>query len=748
MVGHEVVERLRSVPLFAQVDVMVLTDLARSGELRLVHLARGEQLVAVGDAADEAYVVVDGALEASTGATEGGEARLAALPAGSVVGEIAVLNGGRRTASLRATEPTQVVAIAAAIFTALLEREPGLAGEIAAAGRQRLLATRMARQLLALFPGLGVAERNGEAMQVGTLAAEAVPVSLRAGEVLFRRGDPGDAAYLVVSGRLRVLDDGTDDDGTPRVVAEIGAGQLAGELSLLDDAPRGATLVAARDTELARISRTSLEDLVREAPSAMLEITRTIVRRSREPRDVFRRAASDGLTIGVVGITPGLDLHTVVAELATRMRTHGRVQHLSGRDADRVVGEGANAEAVLSGAGRLRLERWLADVEDRADVLLLEADGLTSPWAEHCARQVDHLVLVADATADPAPSPEERRLLVDRELPHQHVSLLLVQPRDLERPAGTSAWLAARDVDDHHHVRDGHRGDVERVARHLAGRAVTLVCSGGGAKGFAHLGVVQALQEVGVPIDAVVGTSMGAPMTAMVAIETPADELVSRVAAFYRGVLDYTIPVTSLVAGRRAARRVEEGAEGRAIEDTWLPFACVSTNLTRSRPVVHRRGDLATALRASIAIPGVLPPVPVDGDLLVDGAVLDNLPLGVARQANPTGTVIASDVAPTLGPRAKEDFGLYVSGTGVLARRLIPGMKAPKVPALMATVMRSLMASAAYARDVGVERGLADLYLLMELRGVGVLEFDRAEEVARMGYEEALESVTAWANSR
>jgi predicted acylesterase/phospholipase RssA len=209
-------------------------------------------------------------------------------------------------------------------------------------------------------------------------------------------------------------------------------------------------------------------------------------------------------------------------------------------------------------------------------------------------------------------------------------------------------------------------------------------------------------------------------------------------------VLDYTVPITSLVSARRIVRALEEGTQGCDIEDSWLPFFCVSTNLTRSRTVVHRRGSMAYAMRASLSIPGVMPPVPYGEDLLVDGGVLNNLPVDIARRLNPTGIVITSDVAPPLGPRARSDFGLYVSGTRVLARRLTPGVKAPRVPALMATLMRSLLVAAAEQRDRNLADGLADLHMQLQLRGVGLLDFDVAEPVAEKGYHEAIALLTEW----
>lgn len=173
----------------------------------------------------------------------------------------------------------------------------------------------------------------------------------------------------------------------------------------------------------------------------------------------------------------------------------------------------------------------------------------------------------------------------------------------------------------------------------------------------------------------------------------------------------------------------------------------MTTNLTRSTPVVHRAGDLQRALRASVSIPGVMPAVAYGEDLHVDGGVMNNLPVDVARRENPTGTVIASDVAPVLGPTAKGDHGLYVKGGGQLARRFTPGMTAPRVPRLMPTLMRSLLVAAAQLRDRGVEERLADLHLQFELRGVGLLDFEVVGPVAERGYEESADALRTFTNA-
>jgi predicted acylesterase/phospholipase RssA len=170
----------------------------------------------------------------------------------------------------------------------------------------------------------------------------------------------------------------------------------------------------------------------------------------------------------------------------------------------------------------------------------------------------------------------------------------------------------------------------------------------------------------------------------------------------------------------------------------------VSTNLTRAGPVVHRRGNLARAVRASVAIPGVLPPVPDGEHLLVDGGVLNNLPIDVMRELNPTGPVIAVDVVPPQGPGAKSDYGLTLSGWRLALGRLRPGRPAISVPSIAATILHSMFVGADSGRQQMLRDGLADLYLSIHLRKVGLLEFGTVHPVEELGYAQSIERLREW----
>ena len=728
------VDRLEAIPPFTGLDAEVLTSVAEAS--RVLEVGPGEHLVETGEVADALYVVLSGHFAALAEPQDPTDAALARLGPGAVIGEIAVLTGGTRSATLRATGDAEVVAIDGERFVALLEQEPSLGAQLARTASDRLLATRLRRQLAELFPDADLAELAASFDRTDI-------VTLAPGEVLFDEGDDADAAYLVISGRVRVLR--RDRDGAiVEPVGEIGSGELVGEHALLADAPRDATVLAARRSQLARLPRTGFEAFLLDHPRTMLTVVRQLITRQQDTRREYVGARMDNASVAILPVGPEVATAALSAALAQELSRAASVRVVTAADVDAAVGVAGAAQAGRGEPGDLRVERWLDELEAGTDLVLLLAEPQRSAWSERCIDRADQVLLVADASADPTPTSFERALLPARHLPHQRITLVLHHPADADRPRGTAAWLADRDVDDHLHVRDGHSGDTARLARYVSGHSVWLVLGGGGAKGFAHLGVVRAMAELGMPIDGIASASVGAALGALVAFETPAEDIVDRTADLFRRVLDYTVPVSGIIAAERIARAIERGTEGRDIEDTWLPYRCVSTNLTRSKTAVHRRGDLQRAMRASLSIPGVMPPVAYGEDLHVDGGVMNNLPVDVARRETPGGIVIASDVAPVLGPKARGDHGLSVHGAGVLARRFTPGMKAPRVPRLVPTLMRSMLVAAAQQRDRGVQDRLADLHLQFELRGVGLLDFEVVGPVAERGYEESVDALRAF----
>ncbi len=376
--------------------------------------------------------------------------------------------------------------------------------------------------------------------------------------------------------------------------------------------------------------------------------------------------------------------------------------------------------------GAIRLAYWLEELQERHRYLVYVIDDDWSAWSRRALRWADHVLVVADAGASPDPSEMERELwrLVEAQK-HPKVSLALLHPAETTLPSGTIRWLEPRTLASHHHLRRGDDADMGRLARLLTGEATSVVFGGGGARGFAHLGVLVVLEELGVPIDSVGGASIGSIMAIGPGMGWDAEQARRVSIEQFRNLFDYTLPSVSLLKGDRIVRKLHQTIGDVDIADLWIPYFCVSTNLTTAGARYHDRGPLVDAIRASIAIPGVLPPVPADGELLVDGGVLDNVPVEEMRRRNPTGQVIAVDVAPADGPAADRDYGLSVSGFAALMQRRRGGP-----PGLLTTMVRSMLIASVRDRDRVVREEIADLYLDVDVEGGGLLEFGAAEHIA------------------
>jgi len=280
--------------------------------------------------------------------------------------------------------------------------------------------------------------------------------------------------------------------------------------------------------------------------------------------------------------------------------------------------------------------------------------------------------------------------------------------------------------------------DAESLARSISGRALGLVLGGGGARGFAHIGLLRALHELRLPLDVLGGTSMGAFISALTAcgydwrqvLEITRDTFVE-----HRLLNDYLLPRVALIRGRKFYRHLQKLFGERRIEQLRTPFYCVSTNLTRGQPVVHDRGPLALWVATSMAIPGVAPPVVWRGDLLVDGAIVNSLPTDI-MQSLERGPIIASDV----------------STEGALA---MPGVEGPDPDAVLRwaplrphegrrpSLISILFRTATLTSESGVaaRAARADAYLRLPVSGIAMFDWDKLDDVAQRGYEFAMQEL-------
>jgi NTE family protein len=388
--------------------------------------------------------------------------------------------------------------------------------------------------------------------------------------------------------------------------------------------------------------------------------------------------------------------------------------------ATRLVAEFARAgrtELVWDARASTHTAGWFNAIEESNDYVVYVADPTASGWTRQCCRQADVIVLAAPAGARPKPWPGG---IAEAALARgARVELALLHDERIETGAATR-WRQSSPLAQHHHIVDA--ADLGRLARLLTRRGVGLVLSGGGARGFAHLGVIRALREARVPIDFVGGSSIGSIIAAGVAVGWSDDEMRLRYRRSFvdtNPVNDYTFPFVALTRGRKVSRLLQREYGDILIEDLRRPFFCVSANLSTGRALEHRDGRLAEALRASVAIPGVMPPVYRGEDVLVDGAAINNLPVDI-MQSHAPGLVIGSDVG---------------------VDRFAPDRRGKRRINIFQILMHSGMVNS--ASSAAAQRELADVLLKPPLANVDLLNWHAFDRAIQAGYDYARAALEA-----
>ena len=537
---------------------------------------------------------------------------------------------------------------------------------------------------------------------------------LPGGMLLKRDGENDQALFLVVTGSLGVFAE--DDHGKRRLIAHIPAGETVGEMSLIagDTGHHTAQLVALRDTELLRISREGFEALITRHPRVMLSLMRILVRRlqatTKSPLDHHQPK-----TFAIVPLQDGLSDEPIAHRLAATLTEMG------------------SKAAVLDANAADQSAEWFNTFEAAHDFVFYRGNTPDSAWTHLCLRQADRIFLLARSDRPLPQRPLDMPAFKERAsgLPQ----LLLLHPGNRQQSLPEHFSLRSGLFESHHHLRNGRTEDVRRVARFIAGKAVGLVLAGGGARGFAHIGVIKALIDSNVPFDHLGGTSMGAIIAAGLASEWGVEELTERMRAAFvtaKPLSDFTFPLIALVKGKKVSTLLRKHFGDVCIEELPKPFFCVSSDLTTGRIHEHRAGLLWRALRASVALPGILPPVTHHGHLLVDGGVMNNLPVDVMRQ-HAAGPIIASDVTGELDLQARDDRYGERPFWWLLWQRMRGN------PSIVSILMRSGTVGSEAQRRVVREQ--VDYLFEPPLPDIGLRDWKSFDRAIAEGYEHAIATI-------
>jgi NTE family protein len=568
------------------------------------------------------------------------------------------------------------------------------------------------RNLPALFAALPLL-RDLDPQQLRDLSSEIEWFSLPGGATLYEAGQAADGLYAVVNGALGVYLSRTG--GGVQYAGQVCGGETVGELEVISDQPRTATVIALRDTEVARLSNKSFELLLEKNPQSMRQIARIMAQRLDALQRTGRQSRALPKTFAIVPIGPEVNATEFAAQLVESLRTAGR------------------AELVLYERAHDQTSHWFHRLERANEFVVYVTDVRPSNWTKLCLRQADSLLLLARLGDDLGSWSALSGSHEHAQSPQSSEMVLLHQGPGAAARCGD--WLDQRSCRRHHLVREP--ADVARLARLISGRGIGLVLSGGGARGFAHIGVLRALKEAGMPVDAVGGASIGAIVGAGWAAGWDYQEMTQRIRRAFvdtNPLSDYTLPFVSLVSGRKVSRLLRQEFGDVDIEDLRLPFYCVSANLTSGQMSVHRRGQLWYWLRASAAIPGVLPPVCRAQQVYVDGATINSLPVDVMQDVM-TGTIIGVDVGNDQGFSSDVDSMDVPSAWNAPAWLKGRGSRI----GIMKLLLRAGMVNST-ATSVG-QRQQTDLLLQPPLASIDLLDWRAFDRVVDIGYRHAIESI-------
>uniref|UniRef100_A0A673BNZ0 lysophospholipase n=1 Tax=Sphaeramia orbicularis TaxID=375764 RepID=A0A673BNZ0_9TELE len=694
---------------------------------------------------------------------------------GEMVGHLAVLTGEPLIFSVRAHRDCTFLSISKAHFYEIMREEPRVVLNVAHTVVKRV--SPFVRQIDFALDWMAV----------------------EAGRAVYRQGDKSDSTFIVLSGRLRSVI--AKDDGKKELAGEYGRGDLIGVVEALTHMNRATTVHAVRDSELAKLPEGALNSIKRRYPQVVTRLihllgqkilgnmqqvngplaARSLALHTPTSKWDAGNPASNLSTVAILPVSEDVPLTAFTLELQHALSGIGPTLLLTSDIIKQRLGS-----AALDSVHEYRLSSWLGQQEDIHRIVLYQSDSGLTPWTQRCIRQADCIVIVGLGEQEPTVGELERML--EGSAVRAQKQLVLLHKEDGPPPKGTAEWLNMRSwISRHHHLSCPRRvfsrrslpklrelyqrvfekcpdrhSDFSRLARILTGNSIALILGGGGARGCSQVGILRALNEAGIPVDMVGGTSIGSFMGALYAEEKSnsrmrvrAREWAMDMTSLFKKVLDLTYPVTSMFSGASFNSGISSVFKDKQIElrliiflegDLWLPYFNITTDITASAMRVHTDGSLWRYVRASMSLSGYLPPLcdPKDGHLLMDGGYINNLPADVARSMG-AKVVIAIDV----GSRDETDltnYGDSLNGWWLLWKRFNP--LAERVKVLNMAEIQTRLAYVCCVRQLELVKDSEYCeYIRPPIDHYGTLEFGKFDEIAEVGYQHGKTLFDVWQRS-
>lgn len=723
---------LKKLPLLLNIDPELWEVLVP--HISFNTLSEGQTLFDAGRQSQNLYIVIYGELALHMPCSVVGETfYLQSRTKGDTAGDFAVLNGGAHLVSAVAVKSTRVAMFPRFAFDKLADINSDILAHVYDVAAELSRRVTLASAYLELFGDMSRETMNA-------LLEKTRIRHYQSGQKVFSEGDEPDGLYVNLSGKLIV--ETINSQGEIVRIAQVQAPETVGELALLTNTRRSATVIAARVSTVASLQRHEFDRLIAPNASMMIRLSKLVVKRTLANSRNETSTARDRNFV-LVPLDSRLPLRRFVHQLKNAMRGLGTSFSLSSHTFDTLYGRTGASLTTFQDVFNSAISEWLDDKENRFDSLIYVADKTWTPWTRRCINRADRIILVA--SAKPSNTAELREIedhlneLFDGVRVRPKIDLVLLHPVDTVRPQNTARWLEPRELDSYHHVRLNDNRHFMRVARRLCSVGKGLVLSGGGARGYAHLGVHKLIEEQDLQLDYIGGSSMGALLGASMAMGSTYDQIKELSATFAnkKALFDYTLPLASLMKSTKLSSFCRRVYGDQRIEDLWTPFFCVSSNLADGREVVHDRGPLWKIIRTTISLPGVFSPVPTaNGDLLIDGAVLNTFPVDVmVQRLGGKGFIIGVNVSQISEQFNYYDFGTSLSGWRVLLSRLNPFEPSIKIPRIAETLLRSTDIKS--IERLNEARSAIDVLIEPNVRAISLLDFKSFELISKIGYYEA-----------
>jgi predicted acylesterase/phospholipase RssA/CRP-like cAMP-binding protein len=557
------------------------------------------------------------------------------------------------------------------------------------------------------------------------LAVQFQVVICPGGTLLMKEGEFGEDLYLVLHGRLSIS---VEEHNHIKVVADLGTGEVVGEISILIDAPRTATVRTVRESILLKLNKKIFEKFTSQHPLISLEIAKKCIVRLTSKID--KKKQGQVKTIAFVPIT-GADIINTFIENFSKEASHALILH-SKMIKEKFDTIDNNQELIA----------WLNEKEFHYEYIFFMADTEDTLWTQLCLRQADSVYFLCDADQKEDIPNLQRTFFYDVTQTRNKYLFLLHKERNYSYNR-TFQWSKSTKVDQFFHLVPFDLKDIKKALRIATGKSVGIVLSGGGARGAAHIGFLRALDELGIPIDIIGGTSIGGVIAALYALGYDAHKLSEsfREIIVHGSKLDYTFPYVSVAAGKNLVKSLKKyGGENQMIDDLWLRMFCVSSNITQNLENIHKSGLLWKALRATVSLPGIYPPLFEEEGLLVDGGYINNLPVDIMKEEFHAGRVIASSIMVSSETSQFSAKGETFSGWDVLLNKLNPFKKTSiKVPRIDTIIMRSMNVN---DFDRQKEQALhADQSVSLDMSGYSLMDYILYEKIIEAGYRQAIDQL-------